>query len=381
MGAEFGRVSGPLLANNLVRNGIDLTFRNYSADSDLLYLDVNNGLIGINTATPSRALDVPVKIRTTNLISDTLSNIANFTISTNNIQNTTGIIYITPNQASNPQIVMPGLATANLTFSTNVISGSTTNTYINITPNGTGKSIINNDILISADLHATGNITWAGDITLGNSNTDNIRFTSDINSDILPSQNPTTQLISESGDLYITEDGNFLVETPDFNLGTINKQWATINSTFANTNFANANSTIVTSLYAGSILINGASISSSVSTADVKLTPNGAGLVKFNGTNFLNLNSIVNNTNTDFTFTSTDRGYFKFAGTTGVVLPTGTSDNKPAQPQLSELRYNTTLNAAEIYNGTVWQPAIGNSPTLTLPEVNDIMDIWTIILG
>lgn len=41
-----GRISGPLLAKNLLRDGVNLAF-----ETDLLYLDVTNGRIGINTST------------------------------------------------------------------------------------------------------------------------------------------------------------------------------------------------------------------------------------------------------------------------------------------------------------------------------------------
>jgi len=43
-----GRISGPLLKANLLRNGVDLAF-----ETDLLYLDVNNSRIGVNTAAPA----------------------------------------------------------------------------------------------------------------------------------------------------------------------------------------------------------------------------------------------------------------------------------------------------------------------------------------
>ena len=42
-----GRISGPLLKSNLVRNGVNLAF-----ETDLLYLDVNNNRVGIKTANP-----------------------------------------------------------------------------------------------------------------------------------------------------------------------------------------------------------------------------------------------------------------------------------------------------------------------------------------
>ena len=48
-----GRISGPLLARNLLRDGVDLAF-----ETDLLYLDVTNGRVGIKTDFPSYELDV-----------------------------------------------------------------------------------------------------------------------------------------------------------------------------------------------------------------------------------------------------------------------------------------------------------------------------------
>ena len=58
-----GRISGPLLKSNLVRNGIDLAF-----ETDLLYLDVNNSRLGVKTSSPQYELDVNGTTRTTNII-------------------------------------------------------------------------------------------------------------------------------------------------------------------------------------------------------------------------------------------------------------------------------------------------------------------------
>ena len=56
-----GRISGPLLKSNLVRNGIDLAF-----ETNLLYLDVNNSRLGVKTSTPQYELDVNGTTKTTN---------------------------------------------------------------------------------------------------------------------------------------------------------------------------------------------------------------------------------------------------------------------------------------------------------------------------
>ncbi len=76
----IGRISGPLLKSNLIRDGVDLAF-----ETDLLYLDVNNSRIGINTASPQYELDVVGTTRTTDLeVLDQLD-VGNFTITGNTI--------------------------------------------------------------------------------------------------------------------------------------------------------------------------------------------------------------------------------------------------------------------------------------------------------
>ena len=49
----IGRISGAMLKANLERLGTDLAF-----DTDLLYLDVTNDRVGINTTSPTQSLQV-----------------------------------------------------------------------------------------------------------------------------------------------------------------------------------------------------------------------------------------------------------------------------------------------------------------------------------
>jgi hypothetical protein len=58
----ISKLKGEILASNLTRNGVDLAF-----ETNLLYFDVTNDRIGINTSTPSTSLDVigNVQISTT----------------------------------------------------------------------------------------------------------------------------------------------------------------------------------------------------------------------------------------------------------------------------------------------------------------------------
>ena len=183
MGIELGRVSGALLSSNLLRNGENLAF-----ETDLLYLDVVTGRIGIKTSTPSRELLINNTVRTANLVVDTQADTPNLSFYTNTIQNVTGIIYIQPDQTTDPEINALGLGTANLRIRAGqLIENITLDSDINLSPSGTGIVHFTTDtVLINGDLHATGDITWDGDITLGDDNTDSVIFAADINSDLIP---------------------------------------------------------------------------------------------------------------------------------------------------------------------------------------------------
>lgn len=182
MGLELGRISGPLLSDNLLRNGIDLRF-----ETDLLYLDVNTGKIGVRSDSPTRELFVNSTIHTTNLIVDTQFEIPNFLISSNIIQNVTGTIYIRPDQLNDPQILTDKIKTDNIEFSNQLIKNVINNDSIELNPSGDGiVHYITDTVNIDGSLRVTGNITLDGTITIGDGNTDNVIFDSDIKSNFVP---------------------------------------------------------------------------------------------------------------------------------------------------------------------------------------------------
>jgi len=197
MGIEFGRISGPLLAENLQRGGVDLAF-----ETNLLYLDVTNGRIGINSDSPATELFVNSKFRTTNLNVVTALTTPNYSITTNKIQNLVGTVYLRPDQTTNPVISGPGFGTRNYATSTNylnisdrLIENVTANSDINLRPPGTGKVVFNTDQLyVNGALTATGKITLDGDITFGNNSDDNVTFDADVNSGLIPNINITYDL-------------------------------------------------------------------------------------------------------------------------------------------------------------------------------------------
>lgn len=353
MGRELGRISGPLLSENLLRNGNNLTF-----DTNLLLINVNNKRLGINTLGPSRDLTIANGVDTTNLIVDNLTEIANYVITTNQIQNPLTTITITPAQ-SNPVIAATGVATSLLKFSGNTISNSTSGSNIEFTPTGTGVSEINSSATVNGDLHATGTITWDGDITFGNDSSDTITFASEVNSDILPS----------------------LTNTWDW--GSSALRWSNIwTNTFTAGTSAIVSPLNVSTINVGNFVINANNISNA--NNDISFGVSASTNVKINGVGYISDSTFTGYTstlNSAFTLANTGNGYVKFNMSTGVVIPVGTTHNYPFAPAIGTLRYSEEFGYGEIYSGTAWTPVGGTSAVLSEAEVNDAMYAWDLILG
>lgn len=206
MAGQVGRISGGVLADNLLRNGIDLNFKNTSTDTALLQLKVASNRIGIKTESPSADLEVVDTIGAIRLEQDNYANIGPFTIQNSEINVAPGNLYL--NAASN--ILATGIETDDVKINNKVISTITTDANLEINPYGTKTVEIHANTNVTGALHATGNITFNGDIVFGDSTTDNVEFQSEINSSIIPDV------------------------TNSFSLGSASKQWKDIYSNLLN---------------------------------------------------------------------------------------------------------------------------------------------------
>jgi hypothetical protein len=68
------------------------------------------------------------------------------------------------------------------------------------------------------------------------------------------------------------------------------------------------------------------------------------------------------------------------SGSTGVVLPTGNSADRPEYPTFGTIRYNTDLGAVEFFNGTVWNTlSAGGSVSYTVDDFtgNGVQTVFT----
>ena len=146
--AQVGRISGPLLEENLLRQGIangtqaNLSFKNTNSDTTLLKVDVANGRIGVDLEAVANELQVSQTIQTTDLLSTTSNaGVANFTIIGNNIDAINNqAIYLDAGE----HIQLSNLETEQFYISDNYILTKDTNTDIDLKFNGTSFNTSNN---------------------------------------------------------------------------------------------------------------------------------------------------------------------------------------------------------------------------------------------
>ena len=181
-----GRITGPLLASNLRRDGV-----NIAVETDLLFIDVVNGRIGIRRDNPQFELDVNGTINADQIIVNTA---------------TIGLVTIESSTSSS-------------TLST--IFGPFT-----IAPSGEDDTFINSDLYVDGDVYATGNFFAEGNIKLGNNtSSDIISLLGEIDTDILPYLSSGTYVTTETEFGTVT---NFITNTEivsEYSIGNTSSYW------------------------------------------------------------------------------------------------------------------------------------------------------------
>jgi hypothetical protein len=348
----IGRISGPLLKANLVRDGIDLAF-----ETDLLYLDVNNNRIGVRTPNPQYDLDVNGTTRSSDLQVDTQADIAEFSIFDNNISSSNNVINFQA-AAGEATVYHSRVIIDDLQLEGNVISTEVSNSPIEIRPNGTGNiqlqanTNITGNLNITGDVMATGNVTIGGNITIGDDSTDTITIGASIQSNLIP----------EVDNLY--------------DIGDPTHRW---NDIYVNNFYTTTIN--VPALDIGNLIFRNNEISSTTGQ-DINISGTGTGSVRIINFKFTN-NTITNIVpNAISIFEQIDNGYFKIATTNGFVVPVGTEAQRPtAYAVLGMTRYNTQSRALEIWDGFDWASPAGSSGAVSVNQANDIAIAYALTLG
>jgi len=199
----IGRISGPLLKQNLLREGVNLAFEN-----DLLYLDVSdtdpaNHKVGIKTSTPRYTLDVNGTVRAPGFEVADFAEIGDVRIANNNISTQANTLEL---GTADNVVFHNTLLIDDLRLRQNKIETTVSNSNLELDPNGTGTVEIFANTNVYGNIVATGSITAEGNITIGDADTDDVIFNAEVASDIIPDATDT------------------------YNLGSATKQWAQVHT-------------------------------------------------------------------------------------------------------------------------------------------------------
>jgi len=353
----IGRISGPLLKANLVRDNVDLSFRNGASDPDILYIDVNNARIGVNTSSPSTDLEVNGTARATTLTVDNQVDVGNLHITGNTISSDLNTISFVPSGAD-PVVYHSKLYVDDLSIEGNTISTLNSNASLEIRPNGAGKLEVFANTDITGDLYVTGNVvadgdvTIGGNITIGDALTDEIVINAAIKSDLIPEQDNT------------------------FDLGSSSFRWQALYVNQLYTDILN-----VSTLDVGDLMFRDNEITTTTGQ-DLYIDGNGSGGVRLG--NFKITDNVIENVSSGAItqITQTGNGYFKIDTTNGFVPPRGTDAQRPsAYAVLGMTRYNTTSKALEVWDGSAWASPAGATGAVSELVANDIAASFALMLG
>jgi hypothetical protein len=379
--ASLGRISGKLLSENLERQGVDLTFRNGSADPDLLYLDVTNMRLGVEgkrtlPATLTRAsgslpvydLDVNDTVKSIFTTVDTQANIDNLTFNANGtIGSVTGPIII---ETTTTSTVIPyaKLLSDYLVIDGNVIS-SISNNNIRLDPSGTGITRIDSSARVTGnlqvqgvgkgDITVNGDLSSATDIIVGDTSLDTVTVTPDFTQSIIPGIDLTYDLGQQAND-----------SSP--------RRWSELQSRNLSTVVTNRPNAVKVS---DQLWLDGTinKISGLQSNEDVDLLPD-TGITYIESTKW-QASDITNLLNTPLTFASTGIGYTRIMGDNAFLIPAGPEADRRASPEVGETRWNTDESYLECFDGSVWAVATGGGVEVSTTIMEDLSHVWILTLG
>ena len=361
--SQLGRISGPLLEANLNRLGVDLTFRNFSVDDDLLYLEVTNGKVGVNKTPVTYQLEINGTTHTTNLIATTSADINTITLATNTFStDISSTIEIRPSPAG-ATVLFDNMRSGNLDFKDNIIKNYTVNGTIELNPSGTGivnaqsGARVNGDLSVTGNWLINGNLTEAANIIVGDTPLDTVTVQTDFTQSLIPGTTLT------------------------YDLGKSNKRWRQV--------YVHNNSNIGSLTYnsftiSNQLQVDGATatITTLQSNDPVVLNPitgiTDVERIRFQNNNISNLDATV------LTLASTGIGYVRFVGTDGMVIPSGTNAQRPAGAEAADTRWNfdnPANNYLECYDGTTWIISTGPGGSISTVENYDLANAYILMLG
>lgn len=355
---SLGRISGKLLSANLERQGVDLTFRNGPLDPDLVYFDVTNDKIGFNTDNPLYDLDVNGLIDTDILSITSSATIDNVKINADGSFSTvTGSLNISP-LGVDPMISHDRLITSLLDINDTFIRAKVTDGSVVIDATGTGainllSSVVNTGgVDVTGNINIQGNLSYGGSLIVGDAAADALDFNGEFNKALLPGV-----------------DGYY-------NLGAPGKSWSLLHVANAEIGNLSQNSILVDNkLY----IANSANdITATQGNDPIYVNPD-TRVIYLEDLKIEN-NVITNLLNDPLTITSTGNGYVQFTDTNAFIIPVGDNSQR-GYTEVGETRWNTEVGYLECFDGSVYYVATGPGEFLTLDDMQELGNVYSLILG
>lgn len=130
----------------------------------------------------------------------------------------------------------------------------------------------------------------------------------------------------------------------------------------------------------GDVLFDNNRITTTESNSNLELRRNGTGIIEAFDIDLRDKN-IINTSNNTLVLGAVGQGYIKFDSTTGLVIPWGNTISRPPSPELGDTRWNTSDDQLETWNGTEWQRSAGTGEDVDANTINELLDLYTIVLG
>ena len=222
-----------------------------------------------------------------------------------------------------------------------------------------GGAKITGDLAVTGNIKVDGDLSSASNIIVGDQPLDTVTINTDFTQSIVPGTDITYDLGTDNR---------------DSTLGRWNELWV-------------SDLSYVTTMLPYSVIVNDRmyidgvnnKIESLVTNDDILLSPS-TGITYIERTKWQD-SDITNLDNTPLTLASTNNGYTLFAGTNGFIMPAGTNSQRLASPEIGTTRWNTELGYMESWNGIEWAVSTGGGEEVTVPIMEDLSNIWILILG
>ena len=130
----------------------------------------------------------------------------------------------------------------------------------------------------------------------------------------------------------------------------------------------------------GDVLFDNNLITTTESNSNLELRRNGTGIIEAFDIDLRDEN-LINTTNNTFVLDAVGEGYVKFDSTTGLVIPWGNTVSRPSNPEIGDTRWNTSDDQLETWNGTEWQRSAGTGEDVDVNTINELLDLYTMVLG